>query len=192
MASPLPALGKVTMYTGSKVPCAAAACFFFLSLSAVAQTSQDDKQPAGSSSPAWYNPAKYNPIKLIRRGPKSANDQLASNEGLEQRLTSQLQAQGVLAKDANLQDTCSSFKALADCVAVLRASHNLKIEFACLKWDVTGVKPASVSDSCAGPSDRKAMSFRGSIELLKPDCDAKAEASKALKDAKDDIKDASA
>ena len=191
MASPLPALGKMTMVTGSKVPCAAAVCLFLISLSAVAQTSQDDKQPAASSSPAWYNPAKYNPLKLIRHGPQSANDRLASSEELEQKLTGQLQAHGILAKDAHLQDVCSSFKALGDCIAVLRASRTLQVEFACLKWDVTGVKPASVSNSCAGPSDRKAMSFRSSIELLKPDCDAKAESAKALKDAKDDIKDAS-
>lgn len=130
-------------------------------------------------------------MKLIRRDPKSANEQLASNEELEQKLTGQLKAHGVLEKDAILQDKCSSFRSLQTCVAVIRASKSLSIEFACLKWDVTGVKPAKVSDACAGPSDRKAMSFRDSISLLKPDTDAKDEAAKALKAAHDDIKDAS-
>lgn len=129
-------------------------------------------------------------MKLIHRDAKSANDELASDDGLEQRLTGQLQAHGVLEKDANLQDKCSDFKSLAMCIAVIRASKSLPVEFACLKWDVTGVKPAKVSDACAGPSDRKAMSFRDSISLLKPDADAKDEAAKALGTAKNDIKDA--
>lgn len=130
-------------------------------------------------------------MKLIKRDGKSANDQLASDETLEHRLTTQLQAHGVLEKDANLQDKCSNFKALGMCIASIRASKSLGVEFACLKWDVTGVKPTKVSDSCAGPSDMKAMSFRDSILLLKPDADAKAEAEKALKSAHNDIKDAS-
>lgn len=130
-------------------------------------------------------------MKLVHRDPKSAEDQLASNEELQQKLTDQLRAQGILDKSANLQDKCSSFKSLQTCIAVIRASKSLKVEFACLKWDVTGVKPENVSDACAGPSDRKAMSFADSISLLKPDADAKDEAAKALKAAHDDIKDAS-
>jgi hypothetical protein len=130
-------------------------------------------------------------MKLIRHDSKSANDQLAANEELEQRLTGQLQAHGVLEKDANLQDKCSAFKSLKTCIAVIRASKSLGIEFTCLKWDVSGIKPARVSDVCAGPSDGKAMSFRDSISLLKPDADAKQEAAKAMKAAHDDIKDAS-
>ena len=153
------------------------------------QTSSDSSK--SSSSPSWYSPSKYNPMKLIRHDSKSANDQLASNEDLEQRLTGQLQAHGVLEKDANLQDKCSAFKSLNTCIAVIRASKSLGIEFACLKWDVSGVKPAKVSGACAGPSDGKAMSFRDSISLLKPDADAKEEADKALKAAHNDIKDAS-
>jgi len=129
-------------------------------------------------------------MKLLKRD-KAAEDQLASNEELQQKLTDQLRAQGVLDKSANLQDKCSSFKSLQTCIAVIRASKSLAIEFACLKWDVTGVKPEDISEACAGPSDRKAMSFRDAISLLKPNVDARDEAAKALKAARDDIKDAS-
>ncbi len=193
------------MSTASKLLCAGGA-FLFLStlLSAAQQPSGDKPAPASqepaqppsnedsksSGSPSWHNPKKYNPMKLVHRGAKSADDELASDDGLEQRLTGQLQAHGVLEKDANLQDKCSDFKSLATCIAVIRASKSLPVEFACLKWDVTGVKPTNVSDACAGPSDRKAMSFRDSISLLKPDADAKEEAAKALDTAKNDIKDA--
>src|SRR5215470_7485155 len=105
-----------------------------------------DTSQSQSSSQPWYSPSRYNPMKLIHRKP--ASDQLADNEELEQKLTDQLRTQGVLDKNANLQDKCSTFKSLQTCVAVVRASKSLKIEFACLKWDVTGVKPEEVSDAC--------------------------------------------
>jgi len=167
---------------------APALCVFFFSAASFAQTPQDDK-PSSSSSPRWYNPTRYNPAKLFHRGP-TAVEQLASNDELENRLTSQLQAHGVLDNDANLQAICSDFKSLSGCISTLRASRNLKIDFSCLKWDVTGTKPAKVSDSCAGPSDGKAMSLQRAIAVLKPDADARVEAANASNTAQNDIKDA--
>jgi len=162
-------------------------CFFLGTLSGSAQ---DAKSAPAGQSPRWYNPKKYNPLKLINRGPKSANDQLASNGDLEARLTHQLQVQGILPQGKDLQDVCSAFKYLDECVASLRVSRTLQIDFTCLKWDVTGVKSKPVADSCAGPSGGKAMSFHRAIDLLKPDSNARAEASNALRRAHEDIKDA--
>ena len=93
-------------------------------------------------------------------------------------------------RDKNLQDVCSALKYLDECVASLRVSRTLMIDFSCLKWDVTGVKPKPVSDSWAGPAGGKAMALHRAIDLLKPDSDARSEANKALKRARDDIKDA--
>jgi len=167
-------------------------CFFLGSFPGSAQDPKDQPKDAPAAQPEpWYSPKKYNPAKLFKRGSKSANDQLASNGDLEAKLTRQLQVQEILPQDKHLQDACSSFRELADCVATLRASHALKIDFSCLKWDVTGVKPKPVSDSCAGPSGGKAMGLTRSIDLLKPDSDAKSEASNALRRAHEDIKDAS-
>jgi hypothetical protein len=164
-------------------------CFFLGSLPGSMQDSKG-AAPASQSDP-WYNPKKYNPAKLFKRDPKSANDQLASNGDLEAKLTHQLQVQEILPQDKNLQDACSAFKYLDDCVASLRVSHSLRIEFSCLKWDVTGVKPKPVADSCAGPSGGKAMSLARSIDLLKPDSDSRTEAKEALRRSRQDIKDAS-
>jgi len=166
---------------------APAMCLFFFSAAGSAQTPQDDKQ--SSSSPRWYDPTRYNPAKLFHRGP-TAVEQLASNDELERRLTGQLQAHGVLDKDANLQAICSDFKSLSGCISTLRAGRNLKIDFSCLKWDVTGEKPAPLSESCAGPSDGKAMSLQRAIAVLKPDADARVEATNASNTAQNDIKDA--
>ena len=167
---------------------ASAALYFFLGT--LSGPAQDTKDNSSQESLPWYNPKKYNPAKLFKREPKSANDQLASDGDLEVKLTHQLQAQGFLAADKNLQDACSAFKYLDDCVASLRASRTLKIDFSCLKWDVTGVKPKPVSDSCAGPAGGKAMPLHRAIDLLKPDSDAGGEARNALRRAHDDIKDA--
>jgi hypothetical protein len=177
------------MNRGSRFLFAAASCLFSFSVAGFAHAQQESKQPTASSSPRWYNPTRYNPAKLFHRGP-TAVEQLASNDELEHRLTSQLEAHGVLGKDANLQAICSDFKALSGCISTLRASRNLKIDFLCLKWDVTGVKPKAVAESCAGPSDGKAMSLQKAIALLKPGADAKVEATNALNTAQNDIKDA--
>jgi len=166
---------------------ASAACFFLGTLSGSAQ---DAKGQSSAQSLPWYNPKRYDPRKLFKPGSKSANDQLASDGDLEVKLTHQLQVLGVLPQDKNLQDACSDFKQLPDCVASLRVSHGLQIDFSCLKWDVTGVKPKPVADSCAGPSGGKAMGLYRSIDLLKPDSDARSEANEALKKAHNDIKDA--
>lgn len=161
-----------------------------------AQETQQPQQPKESqdksneSSPHWYSPSRYNPMKLVK-GPKSANDQLASNGHLEDRLTKQLRIQGILPPQKEMQDVCSSFRDLASCIAVLRLSKTLPVEFSCLKWNVTGVKPKSAADSCAGPAGGKAMPLDRAIDLLKPAVDDRKEAGNALRKAHDDIRDAS-
>ena len=138
----------------------AAATLGFL-LGALPISAQDSQgKPSGDPAP-WYSPSRYNPLKLIKRSPQSANDQLAADGDLQKKLTTQLQAQGFLAADQDLQDVCSDFRKLSECVAVLRLSHTLPVDFSCLKWDVTGVKPKRVADSCAGPSGGKGSTERG-------------------------------
>jgi hypothetical protein len=154
-------------------------------------SAQDAKGAPAAQSDHWYNPKRYNPLKLIHRDQKSASDQLSLDGNLELKLTHQLQSQGILPQDKHLLDACSDFKQLADCVASLHVSSTLKIDFTCLKWDVTGVKPKPVADSCAGPAGDKAMGLYRSIDLLKPDADAKSEARTALRRARESIKDAS-
>lgn len=151
---------------------------------------QDSQDKTGESSPSWYSPSKYNPIKLIKRGPKSANDELASDERLEDKLAKQLRMLGILPAQKELQEVCSDFRDLASCVAVLRLSRSAGVEFSCLKWNLTGVKPKPAADSCAGPAGGKAMPLDKAFALLKADADSRTEAKNALKKAQDDIKDA--
>ena len=148
---------------------------------------KDSQDKSSEKSDPWYN--KVNPAKLIRHY-KSANDQLASNGQLEDNLSKQLRLQGVLGADRELQDVCSDFKDLPNCIAALRLSVSLPVEFTCLKWNVTGVKPKDAADSCAGPAGGKAMPLDRALDLLKPKLDVKTESHNALKKAHDDIKDA--
>ena len=145
------------------------------------------EQSSGNTTP-WYNPARYNPLKLFKHY-KSANDQLASNGQLEDKLSKQLRIQGVLGEDKELQAVCSDFKDLPNCIAALRLSVSVPVEFTCLKWNVTGVKPKA-PEPCAGPTGGRAMPLDRALDLLKLRLDARTEARDALKKAHDDIKDA--
>jgi hypothetical protein len=132
----------------------------------------------------------YNPIKWIKKGPgPTASEQLAANQQEEKKLSLQLQA--VLPPRTSLKDACAGFKNLNDCVAALHVSHNLDIKFNCLKWDVTGGKPAGDVKSCAAPSKDKAMDLSKAIHVLKPGVNSRTQAKSAEKRAREDIKDAS-
>src|SRR5216684_4129868 len=132
----------------------------------------------------------YNPLKWIKKGPSpTASEQLAANKEEEKKLSLQMQA--VLPSRTSLKDACAGFKNLNDCIATLHVSHNLSIKFNCLKWDVTGGKPAGVVKSCAAPSNDKAMDLSKAIRVLKPDVNSRAQAKSAEKRAREDIKDAS-
>ena len=148
---------------------------------------KDAQDKSSGNSDSWYS--KINPAKLIKHY-KSANDQLASDGHLEDNLSKQLRIQGILGADRELQDVCSDFKDLRNCVAALRLSVSLPVEFTCLKWNVTGVKPKNAADSCAGPAGGKAMPLDRALDLLKPNLDAKKESDSALRKAHADIKDA--
>jgi hypothetical protein len=132
----------------------------------------------------------YNPLKWIKKNPgPTASEELAANSGEARKLATQLQA--LLPPRTNLKDACSGFKSLTECVAALHVSHNLKIKFNCLKWDVTNVQPGGDAKSCSAPDGGKEMSLKKAIRELKPDANARTEASSAEKRAREDIKDAS-
>ena len=131
----------------------------------------------------------YNPAHWIKKGP-TASDQLAANADQTTKLASELHA--ILPPKTKLEDACTTFRQLNDCVAALHVSHNLKIKFNCLKWDMTGVQPVNGSvASCTAPDHTKGMNLSRAIQSLKPDADAKAEAKTAERRAQEDIKDAS-
>src|SRR5580704_4407906 len=133
-----------------------------------------------------------NPIKWVKKDPKSASDQLDSKDEQDKKLTANLQAQGVLPAKADAKSACENFKALDECVAALHASKNEGLDFNCLKSNLTGVQTSADMSSCKGPAGDKAMTLSKAIHAMKPDADAKTETKTAEKQAKDDLKAAGA
>ncbi|OLD61201.1 MAG: hypothetical protein AUI53_06715 [Acidobacteria bacterium 13_1_40CM_2_60_7] len=163
----------------------------FGALAAAAQGSPGAGQSSDTSNPKhWYSPSRYNPARAFKKDSRTASEQLAANRDEDKKLTSQLQAHGVLPARTDLKDVCSAFRKVEDCVAALHASHNLKLKFNCVKWDMTGVKPGAGASSCAGPASDRAMSLAKTIRVLKPDASANAEEKTARKQAHDDMADA--
>ena len=129
-----------------------------------------------------------NPTHWIKRSP-TATEQLAANQEENRKLALQLQA--ILPQRTTLNDACLAFKSLDDCVAALHVSHNLKIKFTCLKWQITAVQSSGTASACKAPERGRPVNLVKAIRLLKPDADAKTEAKTAEKRAHEDIKDAS-
>jgi hypothetical protein len=98
----------------------------------------------------------------------------------------------VLNEDATLKDSCAKFLQRGDCLAALHASHNLGLNFECVKSNVTGVRVGGDTSSCRMPKGDKPLSLAKTIKLLKPDADAKEAAKGAETIAKQELADAGA
>jgi hypothetical protein len=120
---------------------------------------------------------------------KNSADSNGSRSDIEKKLTPKLQAQGVLAANSNATDACAPFTALNECLATLHASHNLGLEFKCLRANVTGVQTNADLSGCKGAIGDKAQSLNKAIREMNPNADAKGAAKNAEQQAKEDLKD---
>ena len=145
----------------------------------------------GSSSSSSSKGHSLNPIKWVKKDKDSKNaaDSNGSRSDIEKKLTPKLQTQGILAADANATDACAPFTALNECLATLHASHNLGVEFNCLRAKVTGVHTNADLSGCKGSIGDKAEGLNKAIHELNPSADAKGGAKNAEQQAKDDLKD---
>jgi len=145
---------------------------------------------ASTSSNNSSSSHSMNPIKWIKKD-KSASKS-SSNPDKNLLLTERLHANGVLASGTDVSTACSTFKNLSDCVAALHASHNVNLDFNCIRADVTGVHTSADVSGCKGTIGDKAVSLQEALKRLKPEIDAKSEAKSAEKQAKDDLKEVGA
>src|SRR5882724_4410697 len=141
-----------------------------------------------SDSSNSHSSHSLNPIKWVKKD-KSSPVSNGSRSDIEKKLTPKLQAEGVLPANANATDACSPFVALNECLASLHASHNLGVEFNCLRAKVTGVQTNTDLSGCKGSIGDKAQSLNKAIHELNPSADAKGGAKNAEQQAKDDLKD---
>jgi hypothetical protein len=105
---------------------------------------------------------------------QSPTSVLSSNSKLNTSLSNALAKSGVSVPGGNLQNACSGFKNLGQCVAALHVAKNLDVPggFDALKDKVTGTN---------------AVSLGKAIEQLNPKVNAKAESKKANKQANHDF-----
>jgi hypothetical protein len=141
-----------------------------------------------SSSSSSHSGHSLNPIKWVKKD-KNSPDANGSRSDIEKKLTPKLQAQGILPASANATDACAPFTALNECLATLHASHNLGLEFNCLRANVTGVQTNADLSGCKGAIGDKAQSLNKAIHELNPNADAKGATKNAEQQAKDDLKD---
>jgi len=128
-----------------------------------------------------------NPIKWVKKDSKNSTDTLGSRTEVEKKLTPSLQAHGILPANATATDACAPFTALDECLATLHASHNLGIDFNCLRADVTGVHTSADVSGCKFADGEKTQSLNKAIHQLKPDVSAKRATRDAEQQAKADL-----
>jgi hypothetical protein len=143
--------------------------------------------PAGAGAAAAQDSShSINPLKWAKKDSKNSTETPGSRSDVERKLTPSLQAQGVLA--ANATDACASFMALDGCLAALHASHNLGVDFNCLRADVPGVHTSADVSGCKVADGEKSQSLNKAIHQLKPDVNARQATKDAEQQAKDDLK----
>jgi len=142
----------------------------------------------GAAAAAQESSRSLNPIKWVKKDSKNSTEAPGSRSEAEKKLTPSLQAQGLLAANTTVSDACASFTALDECLAALHASHNLGVDFNCLRADVTGVHTSADVSGCKVADGEKAQGLNKAIHQLKPDANAKQATKDAEQQAKDDLK----
>ena len=155
--------------------------------------------PAAAQGPAGNGAAEaagngssshsYNPTKWFGKKDNKAAANMPVDE-LDQKLEPRLRAAQVLAPDGSLKDVCKNFVERVDCIAALRATHNLGLNFNCVKASMTGVRTDSDASSCRMPVDDKPLNLTKTIRLLRSDADSKGAAKEAETAAREDVKNA--
>jgi len=140
----------------------------------------------GAAAAAQESSRSLNPINWVKKDSKNSTDTPGRSDA-EKKLTPNLQAQGVLAANVTATDACAPFTSLAGCLAALHASHNLGVDFNCLRADVTGVHTSTDVSGCKVADGDKAQDLNKAIHQLKPDANAKRAAKDAEQQAKDDL-----
>ena len=142
----------------------------------------------GAAAAAQESSRSLNPLNWVKKDSKNSTEAPGSRSEAEKKLTPSLQAQGLLAANATASDACAPFTALDGCLAALHASHNLGVDFNCLRADVTGVHTSADVSGCKVADGEKAQGLNKAIHQLKPDANAKQATKDAEQQAQDDLK----
>ncbi len=143
---------------------------------------------AGAAAAAQDSSHSMNPMKWMKKDSKNSADSPGNRSDAEKKLTPALQAQRVLPTNLTATAACEPFISLDGCLATLRASHNLGLDFLCLRAEVTGVHTTADVSGCKIADGEKAQGLSSAIHQLKPEVNAKQATKDAEQQAKDDLK----
>lgn len=143
---------------------------------------------AGAAAATQESSHSFNPLNWVKKDPKDASDASRTRSEVEKKLTPGLQAQGLLPANANVSDECTAFTALEECLAALHASHNLALDFICVRAASTGVHSSADVSGCKVADEGKPLGLAKTIHQLKPEANYKQAAKEADQQAVDDLK----
>jgi hypothetical protein len=129
-----------------------------------------------------------NPIRWVKKDSSSSADAQGNRSDAEKKLAPSLQSQGLLPANVTVTDACAPFTELEGCLAALHASHNLVMNFYCLRANVTAVNTTVDLSGCKLDAQDKALPLNKAIHQQKPDANAKQATKDAEQQAKDDLK----
>lgn len=149
--------------------------------------------PAGAGAAAVAQDSAHslrslNPVTWVKKDPKNSSDAPEARSDAERKLTPILQTEGILAANTTMTDACAPFIALEACLAALHASHNLGLDFNCIRAVSTGVHTSADVSGCKAADGEKAQGLATAIHQLKPDANSKQATKEAEQQAKDDLK----
>lgn len=139
---------------------------------------------SSSSSNAMH---ALNPTKWFGKKDTKSSAPAISGDELDAKLEPKLRADQLLASDASLKNVCQNFMERVDCLAALHVSHDLGLNFECVKANFTGVRVGTDATTCRVPEKDKPLSLAKAIQFLKPDANAKNAAKDAEAKAKADL-----
>jgi hypothetical protein len=179
--------------TKTILKCATTAVFALSFVAAQAAAQGPAGAGAATAAGGGSSTHSYNPLKWIgKKDAKPTGDSPVANAELDKKLETKLRAMQVLSEDATLKQACVNFLQRVDCLAALHASHNVGLNFECVKSNVTGVRVGTDTSSCRMPAGDKPLSLAKTIKLLKSDADAKGAAKDAETIAKQELAEAGA
>ena len=143
---------------------------------------------AGATAAAQSTSHSLNPIKWVKKDPRNSTDSPGGRTEVEKSLTPGLRTQGVLAPNATATEACAPFTSLDGCLAALHVSHNLGVDFNCLRAAVTGVHITADMSGCKVADAQKALGLSKAVHQMKPDVDSKQATREAEQQARDDLK----
>jgi len=141
---------------------------------------------AGAAAAAQDRSHSYNPMHWVKKDSRNSGA-LGNRSEAEKKLTPILQSEGVLAANTNATGECEDFADVEACLAALHATHDLGLNFVCVRASVTGVHTSADVSSCKDADHDKPQSLKTVIRVLKPSANAKQAAKNAQLKAKEDL-----